>query len=223
MSSRKVLELFYDVVSPYSWLGFEVMLRYKNLWNVDLRLCPGFLGGIMQGSGNSPPAMVPRKGVYMTKDIDRLAEFFQVPLNQPSDFFHVVIKKGSLSAMRFVTAVQMSHPEYLEPVSRELWMRIWSEDKDITEPASILEAALKAGMPEAEAKKVLASISSPEVKNRLRETTDKALKYGMFGMPSIVAHIDGKPELYFGTDRFELLAHNLGEKWLGPVPQKSRL
>lgn len=23
-SSRKVIELFYDVVSPYSWLGFEV-------------------------------------------------------------------------------------------------------------------------------------------------------------------------------------------------------
>lgn len=24
MTSRKVIELFYDVVSPYSWLGFEV-------------------------------------------------------------------------------------------------------------------------------------------------------------------------------------------------------
>ncbi|XP_069836377.1 glutathione S-transferase kappa 1 isoform X1 [Dendropsophus ebraccatus] len=223
MSQRKVLELFYDVVSPYSWLGFEILCRYKNIWNVDVQLRPGFLGGIMNTTGNSPPAMVPKKGIYMTKDLERLAEFYQVPLRQPSDFFHVVIKKGSLSAMRFVTAVQMSHPEYLEEVCRELWVRIWSEDKDITEPESILQAAKKAGIPEDLAKKLLSSISSPEVKTKLKETTDKALGYGIFGMPSIVAHINDKPELYFGSDRFELLAHRLGEQWLGPMPQKSKL
>ncbi|XP_040217911.1 glutathione S-transferase kappa 1-like [Rana temporaria] len=223
MSKRRVLELFYDVVSPYSWLGFEVMSRYKNIWNVDVQFRPGLLGGIMQGTGNSAPAMVPKKGAYMNEDLARVAEFYEVPLKAPSDFFHVIIKKGSLSAMRFVTAVQMMHPEFLEPVSRELWVRIWSEDKDITEPESILEAAKKAGMSEDIVKKVLASISTPEIKNKLKENTDSALKYGVFGMPSIVAHINGKPQLYFGSDRFELLAHNLGEKWYGPVPQKSRL
>ncbi|XP_063817897.1 glutathione S-transferase kappa 1 [Pseudophryne corroboree] len=223
MSQRRVLELFYDVVSPYSWLGFEVLCRYKNVWNVDIQLRPGFLGGIMQASGNKAPALVPSKGAYMAQDMDRLSKFFQVPLRQPSDFFHVILKKGSLSAMRFVTAVQMSHPEFLEPVSRELWVRIWSEDKDITEPESILEAAKKAGMPEDQAKQLLSTISSAEVKNKLKETTDKALAYGIFGMPSIVAHINDKPQLYFGSDRLELLAHELGEQWLGPVPQKSKL
>ncbi|XP_018422140.1 PREDICTED: glutathione S-transferase kappa 1-like isoform X2 [Nanorana parkeri] len=211
MSKGRVLELFYDVVSSYSWLGFEIMCRYKNIWNVDVQFRPGFLGGIMQATGNSPPAMVPKKGAYMAQDMERLSEYYQVPLKQPGDFFQVVIKKGSLSAMRFVTAVQLVHPEFVEPVSRELWRRIWSE------------AAKKAGMPEDVAKKVLATISSPEVKNKLKETTESALKYGVFGMPSIVAHINGKPQLYFGSDRFELLAHKLGEKWYGPVPQKSHL
>ncbi|MEE6520100.1 hypothetical protein FKM82_017889 [Ascaphus truei] len=132
--------------------------------------------------------------------------------------------EGSLSAMRFVTAVQMSHPEFLEQVSRELWLRIWSEDKDITEPDSLLEAARKAGMALDQVEKLLGMISSPEVKSKLRETTEEALEYGTFGMPTMVAHIDGKPQLYFGSDRIEVLAHQLGEKWLGPVPpQKSRL
>ncbi|XP_077114874.1 glutathione S-transferase kappa 1-like [Ranitomeya variabilis] len=223
MSKRKVLELFYDVVSPYSWLGFEVLLRYKNIWNVDISLRPGFLGGLMSASGNSAPAMVPNKGAYMFQDLERMAEFYQVPLRLPSDFFKVAIKKGSLSAMRFVTAVDMSHPEFLEEVSRQLWLRIWSEDKDITEPESILQAAKKAGVSEDLAKKLLTTITSPEIKNKLKETTDKALTYGAFGMPSIVAHINQKPQLFFGSDRFEILAHQLGEKWLGPVPPKSHL
>lgn len=29
----------------------QVMCRYRNVWNVDLKLRPAFLGGIMQGSG----------------------------------------------------------------------------------------------------------------------------------------------------------------------------
>lgn len=83
MTSKKVIELFYDVVSPYSWLGFEVsfsfkvgfsnratvfrikimkllyvgglclqvMCRYRQVWNIELKLRPAFLGGIMHGSG----------------------------------------------------------------------------------------------------------------------------------------------------------------------------
>lgn len=49
---------------------------------------------------------------------------------------------GSLSAMRFVTAVQQIEKggdKLVEQVSRELWRRIWSEDKDITQPQSFSE------------------------------------------------------------------------------------
>lgn len=48
---------------------------------------------------------------------------------------------GSLAAMRFVAAVQEKEKdgEKVVNVSRELWRRIWSEDKDITEPASLSE------------------------------------------------------------------------------------
>lgn len=167
MTSKKVIELFYDVVSPYSWLGFEVcfhfmwaiivksedwlqlklltsrslfqvMCRYRNVWNIELKLRPAFLGGVMNESGtwrrwrspsgalwllwnlslpfihihmpavctvklkqcfsfltgNKPPGLVPNKFLYMTKDMERLAEYFNVPLTAPSDPFHVMFKKG---------------------------------------------------------------------------------------------------------------------------------
>lgn len=37
----------------------------------------------------------------------------------------VMFEKGSLTAMRFITAVDIDHPECTENLSRELWMRAW--------------------------------------------------------------------------------------------------
>ncbi|XP_028833996.1 glutathione S-transferase kappa 1-like isoform X2 [Denticeps clupeoides] len=182
-ASRKVVELFYDVLSPYSWLGFEVLCRYRNVWNIDLRLRPTLLSGIMQGS-------------------------------------------GSLSAMRLLTAVSekdLGQETRVEKLSRELWMRIWNRDEDITQPASLSEAALKAGISRQEVEELLQIITSQPIKDKLKSTTQEAMNHGAFGLPMTVCHISGKPEMFFGSDRFELMAHCIGEKWVGPQPMASRL
>lgn len=33
-----------------------------------------------------------------------------------------------------------------------------------------------------------------------------------FGFPMVVCHVNGQPEMFFGSDRFELMAHCIGEK-----------
>uniref|UniRef100_A0A8C7S2T8 Glutathione S-transferase kappa n=1 Tax=Oncorhynchus mykiss TaxID=8022 RepID=A0A8C7S2T8_ONCMY len=212
-SSRKVIELFYDVVSPYSWLGFEVMCRYRNVWNIDLKLRPAFLGGIMQGSGNKPPGLVPNKFLYMTTDLHRLAQYFQVPISPPADPFEAMFEKGSLSAMRFVAAVQereVGGDKQVEQVSRELWMRIWSQDKDITQPASLSE------VPEC------TQVTELEFKASLHSSSVSCFSHA-FGFPLAVCHVNGKAEVFFGSDRFELIADCIGEKWMGPQPTAAKL
>ncbi|KAJ7335708.1 hypothetical protein JRQ81_013649 [Phrynocephalus forsythii] len=222
-SSKKRVDFFYDVLSPYSWLGFEILCRYRPIWNMELCLRPVFLAGIMKESGNQPPAMLPKRGEYMFKDIKRLAKFYQVPVQMPRDFMGTVIKKGSLAAMRFVTAVDLTEPQFVESVSREFWLRIWSRDEDITQPDSILAAAAKAGLSAGQAQKLLEMSTSSEVKDRLKTTTDEVLKYGAFGVPCSVIYVDDKPQLLFGSDRLELLGHLLGKKWQGPVPASAKL
>uniref|UniRef100_A0A8C9DD86 Glutathione S-transferase kappa 1 n=1 Tax=Prolemur simus TaxID=1328070 RepID=A0A8C9DD86_PROSS len=244
------LELFYDVLSPYSWLSFEVLCRYQNIWNIKLQLRPSLIAGIMKDSGNKPPALLPRKAQYLRQDIKLLRQHFQIPIQFPKDFISVILEKGSMSAMRFLTALSLEHPEMLEKVSRELWMRVWSRvraglwessgrtlgdfltlprppsraiilpspDEDITEPQSILAAAEKAGMTIEQAQGILEKISTPKVRNQLKETTEAACRYGAFGLPITVAHVDGQTHMLFGSDRMELLAYLLGEKWMGPVP-----
>uniref|UniRef100_A0A8B9FTR7 Glutathione S-transferase kappa n=1 Tax=Amazona collaria TaxID=241587 RepID=A0A8B9FTR7_9PSIT len=215
---RTVVELFYDVVSPYSWLGFEVLCRYQHIWNIDLRFRPAFLGGIMQATGNKPPAMLPKRAEYLLKDVKRMAKYYQVPVRISGDDFKRVLGTGTLEAMRFITAIDMTQPQYVESLSREFWLRFWSQREDISQPANILAAARQAGLSSELAQKILEMTSSSAVKNRLRETTEEAIKYGAFGMPAVVAHFKGEPHLFFGSDRLELLGSVIGEKWLGPVP-----
>jgi 2-hydroxychromene-2-carboxylate isomerase len=56
MAASKVggtVQCFYDVVSPWAYLGFEVVTRYARQYPalVNVELCPFFLGGVMQSTG----------------------------------------------------------------------------------------------------------------------------------------------------------------------------
>uniref|UniRef100_A0A8C2E3G3 Glutathione S-transferase kappa n=1 Tax=Cyprinus carpio TaxID=7962 RepID=A0A8C2E3G3_CYPCA len=220
-SSRKVVELFYDVVSPYSWLAFEVLCRYRNVWNIELKFKPAYLAGVMHGSGNRPPGMVPNKFHYMTTDLKRLSNYFGVHLSPPSNAFEAMFEKGTLNAMRFVTAVAEKEKEgdmLVERVSRELWKRIWSTDQDITQPASLTEAGLKAGLSANEVEEILTLSKSQPIKDKLKIVTEEALEHKCFGFPCTVCYVNGKTEVFFGSDRFELMAYCIGEKWVGPQP-----
>lgn len=74
------LAVHYDVVSPYSWIGFEQVMRHHRLWKDDsikLELKPTFISGIMKASGNKPPGIVPSKMIYMMHDLNRLNKYLQ--------------------------------------------------------------------------------------------------------------------------------------------------
>ncbi|NWI12816.1 GSTK1 transferase, partial [Crypturellus soui] len=186
------------------------LCRYQHIWNIDLCFRPAFLGGIMQATGNEPPGMLSKRGEYILKDIKRMGKYYQVPIQVSAEHLQRLLDKVplSLGAMRFITAIDVTQPQFLEPVSREFWIRFWSQVSILQ--SQILVAA-QAGLSSEQAQKLLEMVSSPAVKNRLRGTTDNAVKYGAFGMPAIVAHFNGEEHLFFGCDRIELLASIIGE------------
>ncbi len=204
------VEFFYDVVSPYSYLAYEVLLRYRQRWNLELVMRPAFLGGVMKAVGNVPPATLPARAPYLMRDLQRKSRFFDVAMGFPEDF-----PGNTLSAMRLMTLVHMEQPAKLEAFSRAAWQRHWRDGKEVQS-----EAALQAMCAAADVDAALVPrLGEQPVKDRLKAATDEAVARGAFGFPATFTAIDGEDHLFFGSDRFDVLAHELGLEWLGPNPR----
>ncbi len=74
-----VVELFYDIISPYSYIQFELLARQKSHWNsLALKCTPALLGGVLKGADNPAPVQVPAKQLYVKSDMKRLSDFHKV-------------------------------------------------------------------------------------------------------------------------------------------------
>ncbi|CAG0924374.1 unnamed protein product [Notodromas monacha] len=221
MSVTKV-QLFYDVLSPYSWFALETICRYRTLWNMSLEMKPALLSAVVSKAGNSPPGLVPNKMKYMCQDLLIGAEYFDVPLKLISDPSTTFFQKGSMRPMRFLTAIYKESPEKLESVSRQLWMRIWSRDEDMVAPESIAAAGKAAGLSDEEVQRYLAATETDAVKEALKDSVAEVLDAGGFGLPFFIVGEGSERKIFFGSDRFPQMAFVMGESWRGPVPLRGR-
>ncbi|XP_065918247.1 glutathione S-transferase kappa 1-like isoform X2 [Dysidea avara] len=171
------IKLYYDVMSPYSWIGFEVLHRYKQKWDLDLQLCPFQILKVREQSSNLPKSK--EKAIHVGYDIARLAKFYNIPLKPPSNPTETLMVKGTTQAQQLLTAANLELPDKVEAISRELWMRVWSRDEDITEDTSLIQACVKIGISNENSKKLLARSKDQDVINKLEATTQEAFNYGV--------------------------------------------
>lgn len=210
------IELFYDVVSPYSRAAFASLRRWAPIWEAELVLRPFLLGGVMKATGNSPPALLPARGLYMAKDIERLGRYFDVALVLPVDF-----PKNTLTAMRVLTQVEEQAHEHLGAASEALFERCWGGGgDDVNDPAVLKSALVEAGIDDTTAARFVAGTSDPEVKARLVRTTEEAVERGAFGAPTyfVRKHNGDEDEMFFGSDRLPLMAYLYDKPFPSPVP-----
>lgn len=213
----KKLELFYDIVSPYSYLALVTLGRYRatKTWpDIELVLRPAFLGGVMKAVGNVPPATLAQRAPYLLRDIARLSRYVGVELTLPEVFPGV-----TLSTMRFLRVVEDENDaKLLLDLSMALYRAHWGRGEAVDSPEALLKAAKEAGVDEARAQAWLAKLGDPGVKDRLKAAGDEAVARGAFGFPAMFMNKDGDDELFFGHDRIHILAAEMGLPWKGHRP-----
>ncbi|CAE6404917.1 unnamed protein product [Rhizoctonia solani] len=222
---RISIKFCYDIVSPYSYLAFESLTRYRELWNIDLELCPYFLGGVMVAANNRPPMSVKLKGDYLAQEVKRLGEEAGLKINVAWQNN----PPNTMGVARFLRAYKdVSSATELENVSRRLFIEIFEKERPPSD-AAFLECLIPDLIPEVKFKEVLARSGSQEIKDLVKAESAALVKdYGAFGFPwIIVRRADGTTTSFFGSDRFANMAWWLGGecKWQGPRPDipKSKL
>ena len=185
------IDFYFDVGSPASWLAWTQIGPLCRQAGATLNLKPMLLGAVFQATGNSSPVAVPAKGRYIFTDLARYAQRYGVPLRMNPHF-----PINTLAYMRAITGMQMRHPDRFEAFTQAVFEAIWVKALNFNDPAVAVAELAQAGYaPEL----VQGLMNDPEVKARLKATTDEAVARGVFGAPTIFLG----DEMFFGQDRLE--------------------
>ena len=192
------IEFFWDPVSPYTYLASTQLPTLAREAGVALVYRPFFLGGVMQTTGNRPPATVASKGRYMMADLQMWAHAYKVPLTPPKPF----PAKTILALRAGLVAEQHGDGErYAQAIMRAYW----GQGRDISDPAVVSAVLSELGL---DAPAILALTEQDAIKAALKANTEEAVARGAFGAPSLFVG----EQLFWGNDRLDLLRRYLDEQ-----------
>jgi 2-hydroxychromene-2-carboxylate isomerase len=191
MSAPTAVEFWFEFASTYSYPASQRVERIARERGVPLVWRAFLLGPIFrdQGWNDSPFNIYPAKGRYMWRDLQRICESLDLPLQQPSQF-----PRSGLLAARVVT--RFASEPWLPGFVRAVYRANFSEDRDISSPEVVADCIRAASGP---AEHALAEAQTDASKDALRKTSEEARDRGIFGAPSFLVG----DELFWGNDRFE--------------------
>ena len=192
-----MIEFFFDISSPWTYLGFHNIQALAAELGAAIRWRPILVGGIFNSINPSVYASrdnpVPAKQSYQLKDMQDWARHAGVGIRFPPSVFPV----NSVKAMR--ACIWLEPQGRLVPFATAAFEAYWRDDQDISSDAVLARVCERAGV---DATALLAGIAGQAIKDALKTNTDELMRRGGFGSPTIF--VDGD-DMYFGNDRLPLV------------------
>ena len=190
--TRPSIEFWFEFASTYSYLSAMRLPDAARGAGLEVVWRPFLLGPILaeQGWSGSPFSVLPAKGAYMWRDVERRAARLGLGFRRPDPF-----PQNGLLAARVATAALGAEAEAAVAFVQKVYLAQFGAGRDISDPAVIAECASAAGLSDG----ALEAAQDPGTKQALRESTEEAKGRGMFGAPSFTV----RGELFWGDDRLE--------------------
>lgn len=190
------VEFFFDCSSPWTYLGFEALVKAADEDGFGIVWRPFLVGGVFNTVNPSVYEMrskpVVPKARYFTKDLHDWIRRSGLSIKWTPSIFPV----NSARAMRLCLVADEAGQ--CEAVARRIFQLYWGEDRDISQPDVLAQAAAAGGLDAA----ALERADAPELKAKLRASTDELIARGGFGSPTFYV---GGDDMYFGQDRISLV------------------
>ena len=187
------IEFYFDLGSPYSFLGFHRIQQIAEQHQAEMIWKPMLLGGVFKATGNNSPMAVPAKARYSMIDLQRWAKLWHIPV-QMNPYFPI----NTLMLMRLLTAVQLYQPAQFQRVLTVLFDAIFGQPRNLNDVTELMNLAQELGF---EVTQIQAWLEDEKVKSELKAVTQEAIDRGVFGAPTwFVAD-----EMYWGVDHLHFV------------------
>ncbi len=194
------VDFLFDYGSPAAYLAWTQLPHLAADTGATVVMKPILLGGVFQSTGNRAPITVPAKGRYLFKDMARYAKAYGVPLVMNPHF-----PINTITLMRIDVALTLRADPRLDAYRAAVFPAIWSEQKNMGDPATVAAVLASAGFT---ADELVAMAADPQVKETLKTWTQEAVDRGAFGAPTFFVG----DEMFWGQDRLDFvrsaLAHS---------------
>ncbi len=185
-----VIDFYFDFSSPYGYFASTQIDAVAGRHGRRACWRPYVMGAVMKITGAKPIPERPLIADYGRRDMYRCARRLGVPFALPDPF-----PVPSVAASRaYYWAVDQDEAGAKE-LAGALFAAYFGEGRNIGEPGVVADVAAEhRGVGRED---VLAALSDPVLKERLRRETDAAIERGVFGSPFFL--VDGEP--FWGHDR----------------------
>lgn len=193
---KKSVELCFDIGSPAAYIAWHVIPKIARAAGAELIHTPVLLGGVFKAQGNRSPAEVPAKSAWFRRDLQRWAGLYGLEYVRNDTF-----PQNTLVHMRGAVALQDTDTfvPYVEGFLEALHVK----NQVISDETVVGEVLGRIGLDPAA---FMTRTQDPEVKERLKANTERAVARGMFGAPTFFVG----DAMHFGQDRMWMVAEDLG-------------
>jgi carboxymethylenebutenolidase len=194
----KQIDYYYTPSSPWTYLGSERLRLLAARCGAEINHRPVDLAPILASSGGLPLAKrSPQRQAYRLFELKRFSERTGVKLDLHPPHFG---KPVDLAARVLIAAQRVGFDPAL--LSEAFMRGLWAEQRDISDPATLVALADANGLPGGE---LLAAASLPLVAAIFAAYTDEAMTRGVFGAPTYFY----RDEPFWGQDRLDFLEEAL--------------
>jgi 2-hydroxychromene-2-carboxylate isomerase len=186
------VDFYFEFSSPYGYIASQLAEDVEKRVGRPFRWRPMLLGPVFKITGQAPLVEVPMKGEYSKHDFSRSARLHKIAYEHPVKF-----PIGTVAPLRAFYWVSDRDETQARALAKALYKAYFTEGKDISAPATVIEIARSVGVDGAA---LAAALEDPAVKERAKREVEAAIAAGVFGSPFFI--VDGEP--FWGVDRIPM-------------------
>ena len=185
----KPIDLYFDFVSPYSFISFQQIKLLKFKENFAFRLKPILLGGLHNLHKITAPAFIPAKAKFMIRDCKMVCDKYKISFKFNSYF---PIKTVNLMRGVLIAEEDGIAYNYIDKIFEAMWISGFNLNDQ-----EVIDKTLK--NLEINPKTFSLRLSNQNLKDQLKKKTQEACDKGVFGAPTFLVN----NKVFWGQDRLE--------------------